>query len=390
MTGLRNSFSDGIFRYFITLCFLFAVLPICSACSRLVVRGEVAEKAQPWPQLGRTPQHTNVAPERVVPPLELAWEFKTTAAIGPSIVASDGMLIVSTLDGQIIALDPETGSRLGIKKSRPRYELTSALHLHHLLFAKRFGDPSVVLYDLKTNKNIWKKNPGFVDTEPLIADDRIIIAAADRTLHCYDFFRGEELWTYRAEDIINSSPAAFENLIVFGCDDGRLRALDARTGKLEWQYRSNGAILAPPAIGEGKVFFGSTDEHFFAVSFGSGILQWVFPAQGKILHAPAVDGEVVVFGCNDYSLYCLSSADGAERWRYRAKSIISTSPIISGDVVFFGSLDNYYYAVDLESGEELWKYKTKGRVLTNPIIYDGRLFGASEDKNVYAFRPVSQ
>lgn len=391
MTGLRNSFLVGISKITsmkikkILLLFLFVFLPFC--CSKMVIKRSSAPETSQWPQLGRDPQRSNMTPEIVKPPLDLAWEYKALTAIGPTIVATEGALVITSLDGQIVALDATSGAKRGIRKTRPRYEQTCALHFHHLVLAKRLGEPSIMLVDLNTSKTVWKKNPSPISTEPLIVGDRIYIAADNRTLYAYDFYSGEQSWSYHAEDNLHSSPAFSHDLIFFGCDDGSLRAVSTVTGELLWEYHTDSAILAPPSVGNEFVFFGSSGYNFYALSLESGILHWVFPTQGQILHAPAVTENVVVFGCNDYYVYCVNIDDGKEVWRFEAKSVISTSPIISGQVVYFGSLDQHYYAVDLQTGEELWKYKTKGRIRTSPIISGGWLYGASEDRYVYAFKP---
>ena len=392
MIGLHSSFSAGIsdmnkrMHFCCTLLLCVLLILTFSHCSKLRVPASDGNITTHWPQYGRDAQRTHVSPEIISPPLSLIWEYKTNAGIGQSIIAGDGVLYVTTKDGVIIALDDSTGDKIGQRKRRVNRESTCALDQHHLIIARRYDSPTLLLHNLTNNKIIWEDNAGYIASEPLLVRGRVIVTTLWNETVAYDFLSGERIWTFRADDKIYSSPVYAKGLIFFGCSDGKVRAIDEKYGKLHWQYLTNAAVLASGAANKNTLFIGSTDNTMYAFSLESGFLNWAFPAKGKILHAPAVDNKHVIFGSNDHFLYCVDANSGTEQWRFEAGSIISTSPLISGNVVYFGSLDRYLYAVDIRSGEEVWKFKAKGRVRTDPIISNGILFVASEDKYVYAFQ----
>ncbi|MBC7185739.1 MAG: PQQ-binding-like beta-propeller repeat protein [Calditrichaeota bacterium] len=356
-------------------------------CARLLLP-QLAEKgdAHLWPQFGGAAQRTNVVAAELAPPLELDWQRKATASLGPTFLAAGTSILCPTKDGHLLVMDGPSGKKVAQKKFRPGFEITCALYENLLVVARRHGNPSLTVHDLGDGHLLWSAAAGSIETEPLIADGHLIVAADEKRLTAYELRSGKVLWTLNTDDNLRSTPAYAEDKVVFGSDDGRVRAVDVRKGTLIWQYRTGGAVLAPPAISHGIVCVGSTDRSFYALSLDSGLVRWVFPTGGRIRHGAAVADSVVLFGSNDHLVYCLSLRNGSERWRFRAKSIISTPPLVAGKVVYVGSLDQHVYALDLDSGRELWKYDTGGRVRTMPLVAYDRLFVAAEGNRIFAFR----
>ena len=60
----------------------------------------------------------------VAPPLKHLWTYKASAALGPTMVAVDGALYLSTLNGRVEALDIITGERFGTANTHTTYPAT--------------------------------------------------------------------------------------------------------------------------------------------------------------------------------------------------------------------------------------------------------------------------
>ena len=63
------------------------------------------------------------------------------------------------------------------------------------------------------------------------------------------------LWTFQAEDIIESTAAVVDGTVYFGALDSYLYAVDAQTGELEWTFQAGGQIKASPSVQEGVLYF---------------------------------------------------------------------------------------------------------------------------------------
>jgi outer membrane protein assembly factor BamB len=341
-----------------------------------------------WEMYGGNAARTNYYSGDISLPLKLKWRYDATSAIGKTLLAVDGVLYFSSLDGRLYALDIETGKKIGHKKII--VDATQAYQDSNLILALRYGDETLFKYNLKTAKYEWKIDAGDIASEPLVLDGNIIVTALYNHIDLYDLKNGVKIWQTKTPDQIRSSPSLKNDKIVFGCDDGFVYAVEKLTGAIAWKFKTGAGVQATPVIGDTIVYIGSLDKIFYAISLNSGKLLWSFPTEGQLFEAAALDDEFIIFGSTDSKLYCLDRLTGKEIWMYEAKSVISTSPLICQDKIFFGSLDNFYYALDLKSGKELWKYETRGRIRTNPVIWGEYLIGASENNYVYIFSPEQE
>ncbi len=94
----------------------------------------------------------------------------------------------------------------------------------------------------------WKVQlPGRL-TPPVVADDRVYVAAKDEhTLYAFGAKDGSRLWNFTAEGRIDSPPTIDGGLVLFGSADGCVTCLRATDGQLVWRYtaaRSRRKILA--------------------------------------------------------------------------------------------------------------------------------------------------
>ena len=391
-TGSRSFSLAGTFSraWPLSLLFLWAFAGVLG-CARLVLPRLTQEgTTHLWPQFGGGPARTHLAPTPLSPPLELAWQRRATAGVGKTFLADGGTIVCPTRDGHVLVLDARSGKKVAQKKFRPGYDITCLLHEHLLLVARRHGEPSITVHDLRQGRLVWTAAAGSIETEPLIADGRLIVAAEEKRVIAYELATGQVQWSLSTESNLRSTPAYAKGRVVFGSDDGQVRAVDVEKGQVLWQYRTNAAVLAPPVIGQGTVCVGSTDRSFYALSLDSGMVRWVFPTGGRIHQAAALADSMVLFGSNDHFLYCVSVHDGRERWRFQAKSIISTAPLVAGRVVYVGSHDQRVYALDLANGRELWSYDTGGRVVTTPLVVYDRLIVGAEGNRILAFRVKSE
>lgn len=332
---------------------------------------------------GRNPARTNEYPGSILLPLKQKWHVNASAAIGRSILAKDGLVFFNTMDGRIYANNIETSKKIGYIKTE--FNATNIVKDSLLFIARRYGDETLIRYNLNRGKKDWEFNAGDINSEPLILDNGIVVTALYKHIDFYDLDNGESKWKFETDKQIRSSPASDGEIIVFGCDNGFIYAIQKMSGKLLWEYKTTASVQATPAIKNGFVYVGSNDNWFYAIDIKTGELEWDFKTNGQIFHAAAVTDSVVIFGSTDSFLYCLNRVTGEQIWTFEAKSVISTNPLICGDKVFVGSLDHFLYALDISTGAELWKFKAKGRIRSNPIIYKNYFIVASEDNDLYVF-----
>lgn len=356
-------------------------------CQRVILKltEEKMESTTAWPVFGGNPTRAGFPDTQLEFPLELNWTFKANSAVEPALILQNGALYFGCKDKYVFALNLDNGKKIG--RFKMRFASTCAIQDHYLVIASRYGKNTLFTYDLSRGKYIWQVDAGDIQTEPLIAEQSIYIAALYQHIDRFELTTGKKNWTYQTKSQLHSSPALKDKILVVGSDDGLIYALNAENGFEKWTYQTTGTIYATPVIQDSLVYIGSFDHNLYAINLNNGKLKWKFTATAKINQAVAVTDDVVLVGSNDYYLYCLNKVDGSLIWKFQAQSIISTSPVIARQTVIIGSTDKNLYALDIKTGNPIWQYETKGRVRTTPIISNGCLYGASEDNFIYAFQP---
>jgi outer membrane protein assembly factor BamB len=283
-------------------------------------------------------------------------------------------------------------------------------------------DGNVYAVDAETGHQIWKRaTNGPVPATPAIADGTLYIASYDGTFYALDAQTGALKWKFTTDgerrfeakglhglqpknqtiadpfDVFLSSPVVVNGSVYFGSGDGNLYALDSATGDLRWKFKTGDVVHASPAVADGVLFFGSWDSYFYAVDATTGKEKWRFHAgEDPLIHnqvgfqsSPAVVNGVVYTGCRDANLYALDAATGKEKWRFfNDLSWVITSPAVADGKVFFATSDSsLYHVVDANSGKPVVRQQGKAYMFSSPAIvgdvaFIGVLNGTLEARDV--------
>lgn len=289
------------------------------------------------------------------------WRFETGGDVDSSpAIGADGTVYVGSDDGNLYAVEPETGTE------------------------------------------IWRfPAGGEIRSSPAVGDDGTIYFGSKNVLYAVNP-RGVLKWSFNAGDYIFSSPAVSnESRVVYvGSSNGSLYAISP-TGTLKWQFQTGDKIVSSPAIGydgiETVVYVGSLDRHVYAVAADNGALKWQFETRAEVYGSPAIgaDGTVYVGECvtgtaetYDFNFFCLN-VDGSKRWQFNGGTGFYSSPAIGGDgVIYVGAWDGYLFALN-PGGTRNWTVRTSPpsdinsspAVGANDVIYVG-----CKDGNFYAFQ----
>jgi len=289
------------------------------------------------------------------------WRFETGGDVDSSpAVGPDGTVYAGSDDGNLYAIEPETGAEL------------------------------------------WRfPAGGEIRSSPAVGSDGTIYFGSKNVLYAVNA-RGVLKWSFNAGDYIFSSPAVSnESRVVYvGSSNGSLYAISP-TGTLKWQFQAGDKIVSSPAIGhdgiEAVVYVGSLDRHVYAVAADNGALKWKFQTSAEVYGSPAIgaDGTVYVGECKtgtaetyDFNFFSIN-VDGSKRWQYNGGTGFYSSPAIGGDgIIYVGSWDGYLYALNA-SGYRSWSVRTSPpsdinsspAVGANDVVYVG-----CKDGNFYAFQ----
>ena len=283
-------------------------------------------------------------------------------------------------------------------------------------------DGNVYAVDAETGRQIWKRATGGpVSSTPAVANGIVYVGSYDGKFYALDTHTGALKWKFSTDgerrfeakglhgmqpknqtiadafDIFLSSPVIAENKVYFGSGDGNLYALDAATGDLRWKFKTGDVVHASPAFANGVLFFGSWDSYFYAVDAKTGKEKWRFHGgEDPLIHnqvgfqsSPAVVDGVIYTGCRDAQLYALDAVTGKERWRFdNALSWVITSPAVVNGKVFFATSDSaLYHVVDAATGKSVLKKEGKAYMFSSPavvndVVFIGVLNGTLEARDV--------
>ncbi|MCC6354171.1 MAG: PQQ-binding-like beta-propeller repeat protein [Verrucomicrobiae bacterium] len=89
------------------------------------------------------------------------------------------------------------------------------------------------------NRLRWSvKLPG-APTQPVIADQKVLVADKDNPVLCaLAAGTGEPAWRFIPGGRVDSSPAIYKGLVYFGASDGCVYCLDLKDGSLRWKFQA--------------------------------------------------------------------------------------------------------------------------------------------------------
>src|ERR1043166_6841675 len=289
------------------------------------------------------------------------WKFPTGDRVISSPVCQDKVLYFGGDDGNIYAVDAETGQQLWKRATGGPAPSTPAV-ANGTAYAGSY-DGKFYALNTQTGAIRWK----FATGGERRFEAKGIHGLEPKTQTIADQY-----------DVFLSSPVVVSGVVYFGSGDGHLYALDAASGELKWKFKKGDGIHASPAFATRVLYVGSWDSFFYAVDAATGKEKWRFHGgEDPLIHnqvgfqssAAVVDG-VVYVGCRDSNLYALDAVSGQEKWRFNNEmSWVISSPAVTQVKVFFATSDSsLYHVVDAATGKSVLKQQDKAYMFSSPTI----------------------
>ncbi len=308
---------------------------------------------------------------------QIKWKFHTNGLVISSPAVANGIAYVGSTDGNLYAIDLESGTQKW--KFHTEVRVTSSPAVDHGVVYFESYDGNFYALDAVSGQLKWKFQ---TSGEKRFAARHIhgIEPAAETMPDPFDFYL--------------SSPAVWSGSVYFGSGDGNVYSLDANSGTLKWKFQTGNVVHASPAIADGILFIGSWDSYFYALDASTGKEKWRFKTgedheiynQVGIQSSAAVMDGVVYFGCRDSNFYALDAATGQKIWAFNNKgSWVNTSPAVQGGRVYFATSDTaLLYALDAKSGTPVFSLKYKWPMFSSPALAGGMLYIGSHQGKLIA------
>lgn len=212
------------------------------------------------------------------------------------VVRLDAAVVLLTLDGRVVGLDPADGRALW---ERPASE---AAQYHgapvrlgaDVVVADDRG--RVVRLDGATGAERWGAEVGGpVYATPAVAEDAVYVSTTRGGLARLDARSGDVVWTAQDEQPLRLSTAAVGGeALAVGVSDGTVRGIDPASGDELWRYRGDGGVTAAPVWIGDRVAVGTLTKRLVVIDGSTGREEWSTELRGRVKSALAVGGGLLV------------------------------------------------------------------------------------------------
>ena len=281
------------------------------------------------------------------PPIEtlqgVKWQLTFEEdAYFPSFAA--GLLFIGTSSGQLLALDPQTGTEMWA-------------------FQAQSGPILAVAADA----------------------DNVYFGAGDDRFYAVNLMDSNRAWSFKTDGAIwSSSPLLMDTMVYFGSDHGQVYALDMKTHQVIWEATVESGVLWQ-LTGDEKHVYVETQRYLYALDRQTGTEAWKVATPDKWNPAAVMDG-VVYAGNGDRQFVAIDAATGKQMWAFEpplGQWSEWSAPVVTEDRVFVGASNKFMYALDRATGQEVWKFETADWATTDPILLEDVLyFGVGAHANL--------
>src|SRR6187551_275723 len=240
------------------------------------------------------------------------------------IAAENGLLLVATYAGEVMALSKETGDELW-RKQLPG-EVVSAPRTNGSVVAAQTVNGKLFALDAKTGEQLWfYDNPPPVLTlrgtpSPIVTDTAIYTGFSNGRVMAFNPANGLILWEQRIASPkgrselermvdIHSSPIIKDGVIYVGTYQGRISALARGTGKPLWGQ--DGSTSENVALSGDKLFVAHADGKLVAYNSTTGEQVWSNEKMlRRLLNGPQVFGDYVAVVDFKGYMHVVNQSDG--------------------------------------------------------------------------------
>ena len=277
-----------------------------------------------WPQFRGNPQLTGVTTANPPKTPRVLWTYEGGDAIESSAAIVGGVVYVGVGNGEVIALDLQTG------KLKWKYKAGE-------------GDRRILARRTQRNRLYWGSR----------------WCRSTRSMRRTAKPRGRSRRVERS----NRRRVIASGKVLIGSYDGSLYAIDAAKGQLAWQYKTKAQVHATPAVVGWLAFISGCDGILRAIRIADGQQAYRVEIGAYTGASPAIDGQFAYFGTYNNEVVGANLARRRIMWRYehpqRKFPFYATAAVWKGKV-FAGGRDKMLHALDTKTGKEAVDFHDEG------------------------------
>lgn len=271
------------------------------------------------------------------------WSFQSDKRIVGTPAVSEGIVVFGSADRCIYGLNATDGSlRWTVKAAEP---VLGAASIDNGIAYIGASDHKFRAIDIHTGKVIWTYDnvKGYIETKPLVTEDKVIFGAWDNTLYALNKTDGKEVWKW--------------------------------TGGLTRMHFSPAAVW--PVTADGKVFITDPQRAMTAIDIQTGKTVWrTFRSMVRETIGLSEDRERIYSKTMNDSIVCYSAKGDRphELWASNVGFGYEHAPSmqVEKDGIVFGSTkEGLIFALEAKTGKVLWKHKTGNSLISTVVPLNG-------------------
>jgi len=312
----------------------------------------------------------------------------------------DDRLIVADKEGEVTALDLETGDELwSVELDVVVSGGVGGDKENHLITTR---DGEVILLDAD-GKEKWRgRASSEILVPPVIDEDVVIVRSVDGQITALSLESGKEVWMNKRDVPAlslrgNSRPLVKHGRIYNGLDNGRLIVLDSSNGRALYdlavgvpkgrsELERMVDIDGDAAFEDGTLYMASYQGRVVAIDVRRGQLLWtrnlstvtgVEISSSGLFSADARD-----------NLWALDRNNGATLWKQeKLKARQLTKPVVMGETLVVGDFEGYLHWISQYDGHFIARIEVDDSgILVPPLVKNDRLYVISREGKIAAYQ----
>ncbi len=323
-------------------------------------------------------------------------------------VVADGRVYAAAIYGGVHAIDLQTGKKIWTYepakvKKQPKLRLSGGPGVGDGLVVIGTLDGEVIALNAADGTEKWRaKVPGEVISAPAVDQGMVFVRSNDGRVTGLDAENGTQRWFNPRElpalTVRGNAPVVTGPGVLFiGNDDGSIAALAMQDGRTLWdqmvgtgegrtELERMADIDGAPVLEGNTLFVSSFKNQTMAIEGPTGRPLWARD-HGGAGGVALTSGNVFVTD-NKGGVFGLDKASGSAMWSQTGLARRSlTGPVIHGDYVVVGDYKGYLHWLRTDNGEFAARAKSGGdALLAQPVAADGILLVQNVDGKLTAFR----
>lgn len=331
------------------------------------------EKAEKYPDFSVNKEYAQVQEQ---------WIVQTGAGIYCSPAVEKDKVFVGDDLGRLTAYALKNGKKLWSFQSGKRIVGTPAVSEGIVVFGS--ADCKIYGLDAQNGNLLWTVEAaepvlGAVTIENGIA----YIGASDHTFRAVNICTGEVKWAFAGvRGYIETKPLVTDNKVIFGAWDNTLYALNKADGKELWKWTGGltrmhfSPAAVWPVAADGKVFITDPQRAMTAIDIETGNTVWrTFQSMVRETIGLSEDKERIYSKTMNDSIVCYSTKGNQPHkpWASNVGFGYEHAPsmqVEKNGVVFGSTKEGLIFALEAATGKVLWKHKTGNSLISTVVPLD--------------------